>query len=267
MKDAILRKARESAEVKLRFIEENAEALERCVRALVERFQSGGRLLVLGNGGSACDAQHIAVEFLHPVIEKRKPLPAVALVTDIATLTAIGNDTDFSRVFVDQLELLARPRDALLGISTSGASANVNRALKRAREMGLLTLGGAGLAFTADCYVVTPICCPGGDIGELAVNGTVIDLAMGGATPLYLSRAFILEEGRPIGDHERVIQSVRRAAVRAGVDVVTGDTKVVGRGSGDKVFINTSGIGLVPPGVDLSSARVQPGDAILVSGP
>jgi D-sedoheptulose 7-phosphate isomerase len=144
MKDAILRKARESAEVKLRFIEENAEALERCVRALAERFQSGGRLLVLGNGGSACDAQHVAVEFLHPVIEKRKPLPAMALVTDVATLTAIGNDTDFSRVFVDQLELLARPRDAVLGISTSGASANVNRALKRAREMGLLTIGFAG---------------------------------------------------------------------------------------------------------------------------
>ena len=99
---------------------------------------------MLGNGGSACDAQHVAVEFLHPVIEKRKPLPAVALVTDVATLTAIGNDTDFSRIFVDQLELLARPRDAVLGISTSGASANVNRALKRAREMGLLTIGFAG---------------------------------------------------------------------------------------------------------------------------
>ena len=115
--------------------------------------------------------------------------------------------------------------------------------------------------------MVTPIFFPGGDIGELAVNGTVNDLAMGGATPLYLSLAFILEEGLPIGDLERVIQSVRRAAVCAGVDVVTGDTKVVGRGSGDKVFINTSGIGLVPPGVNLSSARVQPGDTILVSGP
>ena len=142
-----------------------------------------------------------------------------------------------------------------------------NPALERLDDQAILPFGGARLAFTTDSYVVTPIFFPGGDIGELAVNGTVNDLAMGGATPLYLSLAFILEEGLPIGDLERVIQSVRRAAVRAGVDVVTGDTKVVGRGSGDKVFINTSGIGLVPPGVDLSSARVQPGDAILVSGP
>lgn len=144
MKDAILRKARESAETKLRFFEENAERLERCVRELAVRFGEGGRLLVMGNGGSACDAQHVAVEFLHPIIEKRKPLPALALTCDTATLTAIGNDTDFSRVFVDQLELLARPPDAVLGISSSGASANVNRALKRAREMGLLTIGFSG---------------------------------------------------------------------------------------------------------------------------
>jgi hydrogenase expression/formation protein HypE len=142
-----------------------------------------------------------------------------------------------------------------------------NPALERLDDQAILPFGGARLAFTTDSYVVTPIFFPGGDIGELAVNGTVNDLAMGGARPLYLSLAFILEEGLPIADLERVIQSVRRAAGRAGVDVVTGDTKVVGRGSGDKIFINTSGIGLVPPGIDLSSARVQPGDAILVSGP
>ena len=142
-----------------------------------------------------------------------------------------------------------------------------NPALERLDDQAILPFGGARLAFTTDSYVVTPIFFPGGDIGELAVNGTVNDLAMGGARPLYLSLAFILEEGLPIADLERVIQSVRRAAARAGVDVVTGDTKVVGRGSGDKIFINTSGIGLVPPGIDLSSARVQPGDAILVSGP
>ncbi|HWT84714.1 MAG TPA: hydrogenase expression/formation protein HypE, partial [Myxococcales bacterium] len=142
-----------------------------------------------------------------------------------------------------------------------------NPALERLDDQAILSFGGARLAFTTDSYVVTPIFFPGGDIGELAVNGTVNDLAMGGARPLYLSLAFILEEGLPIADLERVIQSVRRAAARAGVDVVTGDTKVVGRGSGDKIFINTSGIGLVPPGIDLSSAHVQPGDAILVSGP
>lgn len=125
---------------------------------------------------------------------------------------------------------------------------------------------GGRLAFTTDSYVVTPIFFPGGDIGELAVNGTVNDLAMGGAVPRYLSLAFILEEGLPLADLARVVDSARRAADRAGVAVVTGDTKVVGRGSGDKVFINTSGVGFVPPGVALSSRRVEPGDVILLSG-
>jgi D-sedoheptulose 7-phosphate isomerase len=144
VRDAILRKARESADVKIQFFQENAENLERCVRDLAARFSAGGRLLAMGNGGSACDAEHVAVEFQHPIIEKRRPLPALALCVGSATLTAIGNDTDFSRIFEDQLELLARPEDALLGISTSGASPNVNRALKRAREMGLLTVGFTG---------------------------------------------------------------------------------------------------------------------------
>jgi D-sedoheptulose 7-phosphate isomerase len=144
MKEAILRKARESAELKLRFFEDNAELLARCAEDLATRFRRGGHLWVMGNGGSACDAQHVAVEFLHPIIEKRKPLPASALTVDAAVLTAIGNDTDFSHVFARQLDLLARPDDAALGISTSGASANVNRALKRARELRLLTIGFAG---------------------------------------------------------------------------------------------------------------------------
>jgi len=144
MRAAILRKARESAEVAEKFFDENAAGLEACVRALAERFKQGGRLITMGNGGSACDAAHVAVEFLHPIIEKRKPLQAMALTGDMATMTAIANDTDFARVFIDQLELLARPGDAVLGISTSGASANVNRALARARERGLLTIGFAG---------------------------------------------------------------------------------------------------------------------------
>jgi D-sedoheptulose 7-phosphate isomerase len=144
VRGAILRKARESADTMLGFFEAEAEALERCVGALVERVRAGGCLWVMGNGGSACDAQHVAVEFMHPIIEKRRPLPAQALTVDTATLTAVGNDSDFSRVFVTQLELLARPHDAALGISTSGASANVNRALRRARELGLLTIGFAG---------------------------------------------------------------------------------------------------------------------------
>ena len=107
------------------------------------RFSNGGHLLTMGNGGSACDAQHIAVEFQHPIIEKRRALPAMAL-TDLATITAVGNDSDFSRIFVEQLEITARPNDMALGISTSGSSANVQRALKRARELGLLTIGFAG---------------------------------------------------------------------------------------------------------------------------
>lgn len=133
-------------------------------------------------------------------------------------------------------------------------------------DQALLPVGGETIAFTTDSFVVTPIFFPGGDIGELAVNGTVNDLAMGGARPRFLSLAFILEEGFPIADLRRVLASVRRAADRAGVSVVTGDTKVVGRGSADKIFVNTAGIGLPRRGVALSAQRVRPGDAVLLSG-
>lgn len=144
MREAILRKANESAALSVRFFEDNAEQLERCVTALAARFERGGRLFVLGNGGSACDAQHLAVEFQHPIVEKRRALPAVALSADPALLTAIGNDTDFARVFSEPLELFARAEDAVLGISTSGASANVCHALRRARALDLCTIGFAG---------------------------------------------------------------------------------------------------------------------------
>jgi D-sedoheptulose 7-phosphate isomerase len=160
VREAILRKARESADVKLRFIEEHAAMLEACTQEMARRFQAGGRLWTLGNGGSACDAEHVAVEFCHPIIEKRRALPASALGDSNAFLTAVGNDTDFSRVFVAPLELLSRAGDMVLGISTSGASANVNRALKRGRELGLLTIGFAGrdggrMPETCDhCFVV-----------------------------------------------------------------------------------------------------------------
>jgi D-sedoheptulose 7-phosphate isomerase len=144
VRDAILRKARESAAMASAFFEAAAPALERCAGALSERFRAGGKLLAMGNGGSACDAQHVAVEFQHPILEKRPPLPALALGVAPALLTAAGNDGDFGRAFVDELELLARPEDAVLGISSSGASANVNRALRRARERRLYTIGFAG---------------------------------------------------------------------------------------------------------------------------
>lgn len=144
MRETILRKIRDSVEVKVQFFEENAERLETCAHALAGAFRAGGRMWVMGNGGSSCDALHVAVEFMHPIIEKRPPLPATALTADPALLTAIGNDTDFSHVFVEQLDVLARRGDVALGISTSGASANVLRALERSRERGLLTIGFAG---------------------------------------------------------------------------------------------------------------------------
>lgn len=122
------------------------------------------------------------------------------------------------------------------------------------------------LAFTTDSYVVRPLFFPGGDIGSLAVNGTINDLAMCGAQPLYLSAGFILEEGLSMEVLQRVVNSMAEAARAAGVPIVTGDTKVVDRGKGDGIFINTSGVGLVPTGVHVLPTSIQPGDAILVSG-
>jgi hydrogenase expression/formation protein HypE len=142
-----------------------------------------------------------------------------------------------------------------------------NPALERLDDQAELVVGQVRLAFTTDSYVVTPIFFPGGDIGELAVNGTVNDLVVGGARPLALSMAFILEEGFPLDDLERVVASARRAAERVGVPIVTGDTKVVPRGGADRIYVNTSGVGVIPAGVRLSSERVRAGDAILVSGP
>ena len=125
---------------------------------------------------------------------------------------------------------------------------------------------GERLAFTTDSYVVTPLFFPGGDIGSLAVHGTVNDLAMGGARPLALSLSLIIEEGFPLADLRRVIESAAAAAAAVGVPIVTGDTKVVGHGCADGLFLNTAGVGAVAAWVQLSSARVASGDAILLSG-
>jgi hydrogenase expression/formation protein HypE len=141
-----------------------------------------------------------------------------------------------------------------------------NATLEKMDDQAVLEIGGARLAFTTDSFVVTPIFFPGGDIGTLAVNGTVNDLAMGGAKPLYLAAAFILEEGLAATDLARVVDSMAAAAQNAGVQFVTGDTKVVNRGKGDKVFITTTGIGIVDRGTQLSADRVRPGDKILLSG-
>jgi D-sedoheptulose 7-phosphate isomerase len=144
LREIILRKSRESTATKEQFFSENADRIAACCEAMSRAFAAGGRLFVFGNGGSACDAQHIAVEFMHPIIEKRPALPAQALSSDTALLTAIGNDRDFSLAFAGQLKMLARPGDIALGISTSGKSANVNRALQSARELHLLTVGFSG---------------------------------------------------------------------------------------------------------------------------
>ena len=134
-------------------------------------------------------------------------------------------------------------------------------------DAAVLDVAGQRLAFTTDSFVVSPLAFPGGDIGELAVNGTVNDLAMMGAQPVAISLAYVIEEGLPFDELRSVTESVARAAAAAGVRVVTGDTKVVGRGAADRLFVNTAGIGVVPDGVALGADRARPGDAVLLSGP
>jgi D-sedoheptulose 7-phosphate isomerase len=141
---SVLRKVRETAETQARFFEEQAPALAACAERMASAFDAGARLFTFGNGGSACDAEHLALEFLHPVIEKRPALPAIALTASQPLLTAIGNDQDFALVFAQQLRTLARAGDIAIGISTSGKAANVVRGLAAARELGLLTVGVTG---------------------------------------------------------------------------------------------------------------------------
>jgi hydrogenase expression/formation protein HypE len=142
-----------------------------------------------------------------------------------------------------------------------------NPLLEPLEDSAELRLDGSRVALTTDSYVVSPLFFPGGDIGDLAVNGTVNDLAVTGATPLYLSAGFILEEGFPVADLTRITGSMRDAAAAAGVSVVTGDTKVVQRGKADGCYINTAGVGLIERPVTLGVATARPGDAIIVSGP
>ena len=142
-----------------------------------------------------------------------------------------------------------------------------NPLLEPLEDSAQLSINGARIALTTDSYVVRPLFFPGGDIGDLAVNGTVNDLSVAGATPLYLSAGFILEEGFPVADLTRVVESMRKAAEAAGVHIVTGDTKVVERGKADGCYINTAGVGVIERDVTLGVATAQPGDAILVSGP
>jgi len=160
MRVKILRKSRESAATQERFFSENADRISECAAAMAAAFERGAKLFVMGNGGSSCDAQHVTVEFMHPILEKRPALPAMTLATETALLTAVANDEDFTLAFAKQLRLLARKGDIALAISTSGKSAGVARALKAAREMGLLTIGftgrdGGSMPAACDhCFVV-----------------------------------------------------------------------------------------------------------------
>jgi hydrogenase expression/formation protein HypE len=142
-----------------------------------------------------------------------------------------------------------------------------NPLLEPLEDQAVLGVGGQRLAFTTDSYVVSPLFFPGGDIGDLAVNGTVNDLAMSGARPLYLSCGFILEEGFPVADLERIAASMAAAARAAGVSIVTGDTKVVQKGKADGCYVNTAGVGVLERPVELGASRCRPGDAVIVSGP
>jgi hydrogenase expression/formation protein HypE len=141
-----------------------------------------------------------------------------------------------------------------------------NPVLARMDDQAIVEIGGSRIAFTTDSFVVKPLFFPGGDIGSLAVHGTVNDLAMGGAKPLFLSAGFILEEGFPSDELRQIAASMAKAAAAAGVAIITGDTKVVEKGKGDGLFINTTGIGVVPDGVRLSASQARPGDRVILSG-
>lgn len=141
-----------------------------------------------------------------------------------------------------------------------------NATLAKLDDQAIVNINGSRIAVTTDSFVVKPLFFPGGDIGSLAVHGTINDLAMGGARPLYLSAAFIIEEGFSMDSLQRVAGSLQHAAAAAGVQVITGDTKVVEKGKGDGLFINTTGIGIVPDGLELSADRARPGDKVILSG-
>jgi D-sedoheptulose 7-phosphate isomerase len=144
MQDEIVQAFRESADIKMRFIRQNAEAVSRAVKMIVAAFKAGNKVLLFGNGGSAADAQHIAAEFVNRFLIERPPLPAIALTTDTSILTSISNDYGYADCFAKQVKALGKEGDVAIGISTSGAAANVIKAMKVAREMGLKTVGLAG---------------------------------------------------------------------------------------------------------------------------
>jgi hydrogenase expression/formation protein HypE len=196
-------------------------------------------------------------------IEERRRRPRRKLLEDQITL-AHGAGGKSSHALIEALFLkeLRNPMLEQLGDNA------VFRLTRSGSDGEVASSDGAGprVAFTTDTFVVKPLFFPGGDIGELAVNGTVNDLAMAGARPLYLSAGYVIEEGFPIDDLTRIASSMGEAAKAAGVEVVAGDTKVVERGKGDGVYINTSGVGVVEHGLELGPAQIRPGDKVLLSG-
>ena len=141
-----------------------------------------------------------------------------------------------------------------------------NDLLRQANDQATFNVPGGRMVISTDGHVISPLFFPGGDIGSLSVHGTINDVAMSGARPLYLSAGFILEEGFPLSELEKIVASMAEASANAGVPVVTGDTKVVEKGKGDGIFITTSGVGMVPEGVQISGDQARPGDTILISG-
>ena len=141
-----------------------------------------------------------------------------------------------------------------------------NELLNQANDQAIFNVEAGRIAMSVDCHVISPLFFPGGDIGSLSIHGTINDVAMSGAKPLYLTAGFILEEGYPLADLEKIVISMAKAAKDAGVGIITGDTKVVEKGNGDGVFITTTGVGIVPKGVNISGDRAQVGDAVIVNG-
>ena len=196
----------------------------------------------------------------------------------LTIVTMNNNPDDFvMSQFKQEIDQFMKPEQILLDHGSGGKIAHrlttdlilpafTNPALAALDDGAKLDINGNRLAFSTDTYVVDPIFFPGGSIGELAVNGTVNDVAMCGASPLFLSVGLIIEEGFPLTELKRVVNEMGQAAKRAGVTVVTGDTKVVPKGAADKIFINTAGIGIIKEGVNVSGANARPGDAVILSG-
>lgn len=268
------------------------QVLERIRRTRARRPRLRDERITLAHGAGGKATQSLVeslfvAAFRNPALERLDDgavldLPAAASGTSGPARAASGPSGKTGAACADEMSDAAStaPRDETVLAGGTVNPAPMSRAgepgsptafaddpAATARMSDAMATAGPRLAFTTDSYVVSPLFFPGGDIGDLAVNGTVNDLAVCGARPLYLSAGFILEEGFEVADLQRIIASMAAAAQRAGVQIVTGDTKVVGRGKADGCYITTAGVGLLDRPITLDAATVRPGDAVLVSGP